>query len=341
MIQFSVIVPSHQGELLLPEVLGALRRSDDPGVPWELIVVDDGSTDATGELASQLADTVVRLAAPARGPAWARNAGAAAARGEWLLFVDGDVRVRPETLGRFWASVREHPGVSAIVGSYDASPAARGAVSKYRNLCHRYWHLRDAGQAETFWAGLGGIRADQFRSLGGFDAVRYPRPQIEDIELGYRLRAAGGVILIDPSIEATHLKRLNFAQMARTDFFDRALPWMRLLLERRGSATPSLNISRTEQGKVLLAGAALAAGPAVVVLGHPGWWWLAPALLGALALSSLPLVRWLARVAGLPLALAAVPLQLWHYLSNAVAASIGILMHTVRPEPSTARGSHA
>ncbi|HEX7023990.1 MAG TPA: glycosyltransferase family 2 protein, partial [Gemmatimonadales bacterium] len=184
----SVIVPAYQAASLLPDTLGALRASTSPGLDWELIVVDDGSDDASAELAAPFADRVVRLAAPAGGPAGARNAGARVARGEWLFFVDADVRVHSDTLLRFRDSVLAHPDASAIFGAYDDTPAAPGMVSRYRNLLHRYVHLRGAGPAETFWGGLGGVRADLFRRLGGFDPGRYPRPQIEDIEFGYRLR---------------------------------------------------------------------------------------------------------------------------------------------------------
>src|SRR5690606_37188404 len=97
-----------------------------------------------------------------------------------------------------------------------------------------------------------------FTAAGGFDTLRFPRPQIEDIELGYRLRDRGGRILLDPAIEGTHLKRWHLWQMLRTDVRDRGIPWMRLLLERRGKTTGTLNTGLEEHFKV--AGTAAAAG---------------------------------------------------------------------------------
>lgn len=333
----SVIVPAHRAGHLLPDTLGALRGSTlDPSM-WELLVVDDGSDDPTAAVAAAFADRVLSWPSPPRGPGAARNAGALEARGQWLLLVDADVRVHPDTLQRFMESVARHPQAAAIFGTYDASPADQGLISRYRNLLHRYVHLRGAGPAETFWAGLGGIRLDRFHAVGGFDTLRFPRPEIEDIELGYRLRDAGDEIVLDPSIEATHLKRWTFWTMARTDFQQRALPWMRLLLERRGHARASLNVGAGERVQVALAGLSLVATPAGLLLGVPAAWWLSPALLGGAVLGSARLLAWLAREQGAQLAAAAIPLQAWYYCSNAVAAGMGILSYLLRPAPFSRR----
>lgn len=322
--RLSVIVPVHQAAGYLAETLGALRTAAPPGVAWELLVVDDGSTDESAAIADRFADRVVRLAGAPKGPAGARNAGVAVARGEWLLFIDADVRARPDTLRRFWQSVENHPLAVAIFGTYDAAPADPGVVSRYRNLLHRYVHLTGAGPAETFWAGLGGVRADRFRLIGGFNAKRYPRPAIEDIEFGYRVRDSGGVILLDPEIQGTHLKAWTLGRMVVTDFRDRAVPWTRLLLERRGRRPPTLNISPNEQRRVLLAGAVWVAGAVAVFRSDPGFVWLALGLLAVLAGSNLAVYRWFAAEQGIRLAAAAVPLNLWYYLSNALAVFVAI-----------------
>lgn len=328
--RLSVIVPAHRASHFLNDTLAALRSSSLDAARWELIVVDDGSGDATADVARRFADSVLGWPAPARGPAAARNVGAREARGDWLLFVDADVRVHSDTLQRFVDSVAAHPKASAIFGTYDARPAGHQLLSRYRNLLHRYVHVHGAGPAETFWAGLGGVRRDRFLAVGGFDATAYPRPSIEDIELGYRLREAGCEIVLDPRIEATHLKCWTFRSMARTDFTHRALPWMRLLLERRGRIRSSLNIGRIERARVALAGMALVATPLGLVAGVPYAAWFSLACLGVVLLGSLPLIVWLGSAAGLRLAAVAIPLQGWYYLSNAVAAGLGLVRHGLR-----------
>jgi glycosyltransferase involved in cell wall biosynthesis len=314
-------------------------------VPWELIVVDDGSGEPgaaeTARLALLHAARALTLPPPPGGPGRARNAGAEAAVGEWLLFVDADVVVHADTVRRLWATIRARPEFGAIFGAYDGRVAGQRLVSRYRNLLHRRVHLQGAGEAETFWAGLGAVRRDLFRAVGGFDTDRFVRPQVEDIELGYRLRDAGVHLLLEPGIAASHLKDWRLGQMLRTDFRDRAVPWMRLLLARRGRIRPSLNIGRIEQGKVALAGAALVTTLAAPMLESVALAWTAAALLGVLLVSNLPTWIWFAREGGLGLAAASVPLQLWHYASNAVAVAVAVVAHLMAPVSPPTPESHA
>jgi glycosyltransferase involved in cell wall biosynthesis len=87
----SVIVPAYNGTRVLPRALDALAASDLPRSCWELIVVDDASTDDTAILAARYADVVVRLPGRPHGPAYARNRGFEAARGPVAVFIDADV----------------------------------------------------------------------------------------------------------------------------------------------------------------------------------------------------------------------------------------------------------
>ena len=324
---FSVIMPAYRAAGMLPDTLGALHASSLPRARWELLVVDDASPDTTGAVAEAIADVVLRLTGSPRGPGHARNAAASVAKGRWLVFVDADIRVHQDTLVRFMAAITTHPEAAAIFGAYDAHPAAGSLISQYRNLLHRYVHLTGAGPAETFWAGLGAVRRDWFARLGGFDTRRYPTPQIEDIELGYRLRDLGGEIILDPSIQGTHLKRWTLAMMLRTDFRDRAVPWMQLLLERQGRSVPSLNVGWTERAKVGVAAVALVAPVAALVLGT--LWPLGVLGLGAalLAAWNLPMYRWFAGQRGLAFTAAVLPLHLAYYGTSAVAAVTAILRH--------------
>jgi len=323
----SVIVPAHEAAAWLPDTLAALAASSLPRSMWELLVTDDASHDDTAAVAARWADLVIRLPSPAVGPGGARNAAASRATGRWLVFVDADVRVHHDTLARFAAAVTDDPDLVALFGSYDAEPAARGVVSEYRNLLHRYVHLRGAGVAETFWAGCGAVRRDAFEAVGGFDTARYPRPQIEDIDLGYRLRDRGGRIRLDPAIQATHLKRWRLWPMLQTDFRDRGLPWMQLLLERRTLARPSLNIGRGEQWRVALAGVAMLTLAAWPVWGGRALLVATAACWIALALANLEVYRWFRRERGLGFALRVIPLHLAYYASNAFAAAVGILQY--------------
>jgi glycosyltransferase involved in cell wall biosynthesis len=326
----SVIMPAHEAAGLLPDTLGALAASTLPRARWELIVVDDGSADQTSVIARRLADRVITLPPPARGPGGARNAGAGVASGEWLMFVDADVRVHADALERVVAVISSAPDLVAVFGTYDDAPTAPGLISEYRNLLHRYTHCMGAGDAATFWAGCGAVRREAFLRIGGFDTARFPRPQIEDIDLGYRLRDQGGRICLDPTIQGTHLKRWTLRGMLRTDLLDRGIPWMLLLLERRDGSAAVLNTGRIEQAKVVLAAFAALLTVAAVILLDPVLAAGSGVAWGLLIWSNLPLYRWFAKQRGLLFAMAVVPLHTAYHLSNAVAAATGIALHMLR-----------
>jgi glycosyltransferase involved in cell wall biosynthesis len=329
-IALSVIVPVLNGAEMLALCLESLVASDLPRSRWELIVVDDASTDASAEVAAGYANRVLTLTGKARGPAAARNFGAEVARGELLVFVDADVRVHTDALRLFSELFQQQPDVGAIFGAYDAAPPATGLISQYRNLLHHYVHTREAGAAETFWAGLGAVRVTVFRRAGGFDAQRYHRPQIEDIELGHRIRALGHRILLRPEIQGTHLKRWTLGGMIVTDVRDRGIPWMRLL-RRRPSLTGTLNLRATEKAYTGLAALGsiflLAAGLSLDRT------WLIPALVcyGVVLGGNAPLLAWFARQCGWWFAARIIPLRLLYYVLNGLSVPLGLLPEPRRP----------
>jgi glycosyltransferase involved in cell wall biosynthesis len=188
---FSVIVPVHNGGSDFERCLDALDRSRWSNL--ELIVVDDGSTDGSAELARLRGAQVISVNR-ARGPGAARNLGAEQASGEYLFFVDADCEAHPETLDRAAAVLEAEPGVDALFGCYDDAPAAQNFIAQFKNLLHSYTHQQGSQDATTFWAGCGVVRRTVFAAIGGFDEEQFPRPSIEDIELGYRLRDAGFTI---------------------------------------------------------------------------------------------------------------------------------------------------
>jgi hypothetical protein len=214
-LRLSVIVPATNSPSTLVRCVDAIAGADDP--PEELIVVERPE-DA--------------------GPAKARNLGARDATGDVLVFVDSDVVVHRDAFNRIRAAFSSVPELDAVFGSYDDAPEAPGAVSGFRNLLHHDVHQGSPGPAATFWAGLGAIRRDVFLAVGGFDAARFPHPSIEDVELGARLTRSGARIELDPSLLGTHLKVWTLADMVRTDFARRGIPWVSLVLE--GRASPSV-----------------------------------------------------------------------------------------------------
>ena len=328
----SVIVPAHQAESLLPDTLGALMRSDLPKVEWELIVIDDASRDRTALVAAEYADTVVRLAGHPHGPAFARNRGFEASRGDFLVFVDADVRIHATSLRQFAECFRAHPDLGAAFGSYDDRPPASGVVSRYRNLLHHYHHHRGAGDAGTFWAGLGAVRADVFEEVDKFDEWRYERPQIEDIELGRRIVRAGHRILLDPTIQGAHLKRWTLREVLRTDLFHRGIPWITLML-REGGGGGQLNVKIKEKVCVGLLGLACVTPVPALLLGRWEVLGLIPFFLTTIVALNLDLYRFMHRGRGMGFLLAVIPLHLTYYFVSGLAVVLGHFAHWLGREP--------
>jgi glycosyltransferase involved in cell wall biosynthesis len=250
LIRVSVIVPAYRNAGELSQCISALRAAATPDT--ELIVVDDASEDDVSSTAANLGARVFRLARNA-GPAAARNHGARHARGQILFFVDADVVVPDDAIGRIRTALNCHGEIAAVFGSYDQRPVAPGLVSQYRNLLHHFVHQTGKAEAATFWAGCGAVRRLAFERVGGFDERRFPRPSIEDIELGCRLCRAGYRIFFDKSLQSTHLKRWTLRSIIRTDLIYRAIPWSRLILES-GEAPDYLNVQASQRASVALTG---------------------------------------------------------------------------------------
>lgn len=337
----SVVVPAHGAARYLPETLGALLQSDLPRESWELIVVDDGSLDDTAAIAGRYADTVVRLPGGPHGPAYARNRGFEMTHGPTVVFFDADVVVHPHTLRQLLEVLENRPDAGAVFGAYDTTPRAPGLVSQYRNLIHHYVHTRGAGEVNTFWAGAGAIRREVFEEAGMYDEWHYARPQIEDIELGARIRSLGKTIVLAPDIQVTHLKRWSFSNVVRTDLRDRGIPWARLLAQRGAALSDkTLNLRWTERlntvlvwlTAILLVTAALRMSLTLVGI----------ALLLLLPVIALnwPLWRYMARLRGIRFAIAIMPLHMIYYAMNGVSFLLGLLLQQTLgapvPDPTTA-----
>lgn len=309
--RISVIVPAFRAAHLLPQVLGPLIAMKARGEVAEVIVVDDRSPDDTAAVARGLGAEV--LVTPQNGgPGVARNLAAAKAAGDVLWFVDSDVVAWPDGARRL-AEVFADPSVAAVFGSYDDAPTG-GWFSRYKNLMHRYYHQTARRSAKTFWAGCGAIRADWFRRVGGFDVETYRVPSIEDIELGYRIHSAGGVICVDPLLLGKHLKQWTVRNAIHTDIFRRALPWSRLMIAREGLGD-DLNTSRAERLRAVLAGVFLLS--LAVPLAVPGLWWLPLALFASAVAANARLFRFFVAHLGAPRALAAMLYHQLYYVYSA------------------------
>lgn len=237
------------------------------------------------------------------------------------MFIDADICVHADVFDRIRRAFEEDSDLAALFGSYDDAPAVGSTVSAFRNLLHHHVHQSAAGQATTFWGGIGAVRTDVFRSAGGFDAERFRVPSVEDIDLGMRIADAGGQIVLDPRIQGTHLKRWSLGQMVYTDLFRRGIPWGRLILER-GTGSGALNLRWEHR----LSTAAVVVGTGALALRRPR---AALGALAALLLLNRSFYTLLVRRRGPVEAAAGVALHAVHHLTAAASVPAALAGHVL------------
>jgi glycosyltransferase involved in cell wall biosynthesis len=176
-MQLSVIVPAYNEAHTLREALAHLDRAIRfAGKPVEVLVVDNGSTDETVEVATACGARVV--AEPRRGVARARNAGVAAAGGDPLVFMDADVLLPESALARV-AETMAAP--ACIGGAFDTDYRPRRRLLA---LYLRFW--RAVGLAFRMAQGACQFCSrEAFEALGGYDERQWMG---EDVEFWWRLR---------------------------------------------------------------------------------------------------------------------------------------------------------
>jgi GT2 family glycosyltransferase len=317
--EISVILPVRDAAVTLPRVLGAISRS--AFRDFELIAVDDGSTDASaGLLEAPGVDVVLRHDRPL-GPWVSRNRAAAAARGRILFFVDADVEVGRNTLGRVRALLP--PGSRrAVIGVYAARHPNRGVCSRYKNAWIRHSYLRSAGEVDWFFTAAGAVPRALFFEAGGFDEGFRIETGGGDVDFGRRLVRLGASIGLDERLEVVHWKRFDLKRLMLNDA-RRAYGWSRLAL---GSGEPVgglprkglANVSGGFVGGVAFAWAAVALAAVGAVSG-------ALAALAGWAACSARFWTWLARAESPWLAAAAVPLLFLDQLACGLGVARALL----------------
>jgi hypothetical protein len=305
-----------------------------PRESYELIVVDDVSTDDSVSVAARYADTVVKLSGHRCGPAYVRNRGVELARGSAVAFIDGDVVVRPDTLPQMLSMLAERADIDAVSASHDERSGATNFVSQYWNLLLRFGEERHAGRCAQFASGCGMIRREVFLTSGMYDEWRFATGSLESAELGERLRNAGRGVLLSPELKVTHLTRWDITLVCREVWRRSRLLARSLGYTRMSTAVPSEVVFTL----------ARALTPAVAVLGTIS---LVAAFLpprhvavktglaiAALLLTNLPIHRFFVRSRGLTFAVASAPLHVFAQIVAAVGLCTGWILRDILGDPS-------
>jgi len=209
----SVIIPAHNAADTLGDQLEALATQESSGVEWELVVVDNLSTDDTIDVARSFSGRIPGLqvveAGEAPGSGYARNVGAAVAAGRVLAFCDADDIVVSDWVANMGKAVADHSFVAGALDLDGLNPE---------------WAVLSRGRAESptgpLYEGLFpissgcnmGIDAELFDELGGF-VNDYDR--VEDAELSMRAWMAGHPAYFSPDAVIHYRLRTDIPTMYR------------------------------------------------------------------------------------------------------------------------------
>ena len=197
----SVVVPAYNAEGTLDNSLTALGAQTMDRSRYEVIVVDDGSTDRTAEIARAYDVQLIQQANA--GPAAARNRGAAEARGDLLLFTDADCAPAKDWIERMTEAFGD-PDVAGAKGVYRTRQ--RALVARFVQLEYekKYARMRRQDRIDFVDTYSAAYRRGVFLANGGFE-TRFPTSSVEDQELSFRLARKGYRLVFVPQAAVYHV----------------------------------------------------------------------------------------------------------------------------------------
>jgi glycosyltransferase involved in cell wall biosynthesis len=242
--RFSVIIPTLNRASELPVAVRSVLGQT--GADFELIIVDDGSTDDTESVVAAFADARIRYhRQPQSGVSTARNRGAAAANGDFLIFLDSDDELLPGALARYDEAARAN--------AWDVVVASRVRVSADR----RDWHTR-IPHALAFLSGGFALSREVFLAVSGYDdQLRYG----ENTELNWRVKDwlavnGRGIGLVEAPAVVLYKQSARGYDVARYESARRILEHPDRVLESESVGTAKLNRRRSTYQAIVAVNAA-------------------------------------------------------------------------------------
>ncbi|MCD6328123.1 exopolysaccharide biosynthesis polyprenyl glycosylphosphotransferase [bacterium] len=213
--KFSIIVPVYNGEATIAECLEALASQDVPHHEFEVIIVDDGSTDDTSRIVERF--DVRYIYQSNRGPAVARNNGVAHARGEIILFTDADCVPEPNWLREMVNPLVQDHDVAAVKGAYRTRQKSFTAVFAQAEFEERFKRLARRRYIDFVDTYSAAFRKEVFEAVGGFNP-RYPKANNEDVELSFLVAQRKHKMVFNPRAIVYHTHPDTVLKYAKLKF---------------------------------------------------------------------------------------------------------------------------
>lgn len=289
----SVVMPAYNAAAFIKVGLQSLLDQTFRPALYEVIVVDDCSTDTTAQVIADFVDhaakagvTLTLLRQPQNGgPAKARNRGAEVAQGDIVIFTDSDCELTPDWLHHMLAPFAD-PQIAAVKGAYLTRQKDLGARFAQIEFEERYRMLEAAQTVDVVFSYSAAFRRPVFAALNGFD-TRFPVADNEDTDLSWRLIEAGHKAAFAPMAKLYHRHPASLWTYYRKKI---SRGYWRVIVYRRFPEKAVKDSYTPQSLKLQILLAYLIVAALVLGLVVPGLWMLAGVLALVFLASTLPFV---------------------------------------------------
>lgn len=210
----SIIIPAYNNERTIQDCVKSVKEQRIDGT-FEVIVVDDGSSDATSALAENCGAIVLRQ--ENAGPAKARNNGARHSTGEVLVFIDSDCLAEKNWLSEMLSAFADK-SVCGVQGAYRTRQKSLVARFVQIEIEERYEKMKRSENLDWIGSYSAAYRKKDFFEAGGFDES-FPIASGEDPELSYKMAEQGKKLVFNPQAIVYHSHPDSLEKYVRTKFF--------------------------------------------------------------------------------------------------------------------------
>lgn len=211
----SIVIPAYNAERTIGNCLDSLRKQSLSGREYEIIVVDDGSSDGTKEIVKKKGARLIE--AKHGGPAKARNLGAGKARGEVVVFTDADCIADREFLAEMLKPF-EDKAVAGVQGRYKCRQKEIIARLVQLEIEQRYEKMQRQKYVDFIGSYAAAYRRNLFLGLGGFDAS-FPMASGEDTDFSFRVSEKGRKMVFNQKAVVWHLHPTSLWKYLKVKFF--------------------------------------------------------------------------------------------------------------------------